>query len=116
MIAASRVIAEFSRKSALHAKFNAAREAKKIRRRQILTEPDLRQHVDDKRSAAEEQPQQKDHRYRYAEQPEQKSSSHFSLHENLTDSRTRKRTSGSSKRNGKTSRQCPLFDTDRCSN
>jgi hypothetical protein len=57
MIAASRVIAEFSRKSALHAKFNAAREAKKIRRRQILTEPDLRQHFDDKRSAAEEQPQ-----------------------------------------------------------
>jgi hypothetical protein len=48
MIPASRVIAEFSRKSAPHAKFNAAREAKKIRRRQILTEPDLRQHVDDK--------------------------------------------------------------------
>jgi hypothetical protein len=41
-----RVIAEFSRKSAPHAKFNAAREAKKIRRRQILAEPDLRQHVD----------------------------------------------------------------------
>jgi hypothetical protein len=60
MIAASRVIAEFSRKSALHANFNAAREAKKIRRRQILAAPDLRQHVDDKRSAAEEQPQQKD--------------------------------------------------------
>jgi hypothetical protein len=40
------VIAEFSRKSAPHTKFNAAREAKKIRRRQILAEPDLRQHVD----------------------------------------------------------------------
>jgi hypothetical protein len=34
--------------------------SKKIRRRQILAAPDLRQHVDDKRSAAEEQPQQKD--------------------------------------------------------
>jgi hypothetical protein len=43
MIPASRVIAEFSRKSAPHAKFNAARKAKKIRRRQ---------HVDDKRSVA----------------------------------------------------------------
>jgi hypothetical protein len=32
-------------------------------------------------SAAEEQPQQNDHRYRHAEQPEQKSSSHVSLHE-----------------------------------
>jgi hypothetical protein len=116
MIPASRVIAEFSRKSALHAKINAARGAKKIRRRQILVEPDVRQHVDDKRSAAEEQPQQKDHRYRHAEQPEQKSSSHFSLHENLTDSRTRQGTSGSSKLNGKTFRQCPLFDTDRRGN
>jgi hypothetical protein len=115
MIPASRVIAEFSRKSALHAKFNAAYE-EKIRRRQILTAPDVRQHVDDKRSAAEEQPQQKDHRYRHAEQPEQKSSSHFSLHENLTDSRTRKGTSGSSKLNGKTFRQCLLFDTDRRGN
>src|SRR5712664_1965766 len=53
---------------------------------------------DDKLSAAEEQPQQKDHRYRHAQQPEQKSSSHFSLHENLTDSRTPKGRSGSAKR------------------
>jgi hypothetical protein len=81
MIPAARVIAEFSRKSARHAKINAARGAKKIRRRQILAEPDVRQHVDDKTSAAEEQPQQKDHRYRHAKQPEQKSSSHVSLHE-----------------------------------
>jgi hypothetical protein len=52
MMPASRVIAEFSRKSAPHAKFNAARKARKNRRRQILMEPDLRQHVDDNRSAA----------------------------------------------------------------
>jgi len=57
--------------------------AKKIRPGQILTEPDLHKHVDGKRSTAEEQPQQNDHRYRHAEQPEQKSSSHFRLHENL---------------------------------
>jgi len=45
MINVSRVIAEFSRKSAPHAELNDAREAKKIRRRQILTEPDWRARV-----------------------------------------------------------------------
>jgi hypothetical protein len=49
MIPASRVIAEFSRKSAPHANFNAARE---YQAPPNLTEPDLRQH-DDQRSAAE---------------------------------------------------------------
>jgi hypothetical protein len=71
---------------------------KKIRRRQILAGLICANTCDDKLSAAEEQPQQKDHRYRHAQQPEQKSSSHFSLHENLTDSRTPKGRSGSSKR------------------
>jgi hypothetical protein len=58
--------------------------------RQILTEPDLHKHVDGKGSTAEEQPQQNDHRYRHAEQPEQNSSSHISLHELLMDSKTQK--------------------------
>ena len=44
-------------------------------------------------SAAEEQPQQNNHRYRHADQPEQKSSSHDLLHaflcrENVTEKHT----------------------------
>jgi hypothetical protein len=46
-------------------------------------------------SVAEEQPQQNNHRNRHAEQPEQKSSSHYRLLEFLIDSRTRKAKSGS---------------------
>jgi hypothetical protein len=40
-----------------------------------LAEPDLCK-PDDAMSVAEEQPQQNDHRYRHAQQPEQNSSSH----------------------------------------
>src|ERR1700733_5506006 len=47
------------------------------------------------RSVAEEQPQQNDHRYRHAYQPEQKSFSHVSLHFHYA-WRTPKGTSGSS--------------------
>ena len=44
-----------------------------------MTEPDRCRPAD--HSAAEEQPQQDDHRYRHAHEPEQKSFSHFRLHE-----------------------------------
>ncbi|WP_213737331.1 hypothetical protein [Bradyrhizobium sp. dw_411] len=39
----------------------------------------LREYAVSLKSAAEEQPQQNDHRYRHAQKPEQNSSSHHSL-------------------------------------
>jgi len=55
------------------------------------------------RSATEEQPQQNNHRNRYAEQPKQKSSSHRRLLESSIDSTTRRGRLGS----GKTGRKRP---------
>jgi hypothetical protein len=56
---------------------------------------------------AEEQPQQNDHRNRHTKQPEQKSSFHCSLLENLLDSKTQKGMSGSAVSDFKC-RSCPL--------
>jgi hypothetical protein len=50
-----------------------------------VTEPDLCKYAGRQRSAAEEQPQQNNDRYRHAEQPEQDSSSHLRLHEIIVD-------------------------------
>lgn len=49
---------------------------KKIRLRQVTTEPDFTQGMSGNASVTEEQPQQDDHRNRYAHQPKQKSFSH----------------------------------------
>jgi hypothetical protein len=52
---------------------------KKIRPRQTMTEPEIRERLMSQRSVAEEQPQQNNHRNRYADQPEQNSFSHVRL-------------------------------------
>ena len=51
----------------------------KIRPRQTVTEPDIRERLTLQRSVAQEQPQQDDYRDRHADQPEQNSFSHVRL-------------------------------------
>jgi hypothetical protein len=61
-------------------------------------------------SAAEEQPQQNDHRYRHAQQPKQNPSSHVSLHDSLC-MKNAKGNDGFQYAESETS-QCPVLGID----
>src|SRR3984893_488228 len=65
-----------------------------------MAEPDFPPNAQSPISAAEEQPQQNDHRDRHAQQPKQNSSSHVRLLDPQMDSRTRSRTRSSGYQSG----------------